>query len=327
MGVLNMYPAILTGKPYPIRAVWFAFTNFVNQCANSYKIINEMIPKLDFIVDTALFMDATARYADIVLPVCTFLEFSDLVGGPAPYLQLQQKVIEPLYESKSDVSILTDLAKRMGFGNHFNKSEEEYVDLLLDSGHSSVEGITVEKLKQGPARINISPGTPSTEVRFRTPSTRIEFYVEKLKPLGEELPVYKEPLEGEQASLADKYPLVFVQVHSKFRHHSSYANIPWLLELNPEPVVDISPEDAESRNIRDGDTVLVFNDRGKAKLAAKLNEGMKPGVINISQGWWFEQFDEGGFNTLSHDTINPAQDAIYEPNMAFNDVLVQVKKA
>ena len=327
MGVLNMYPAILSGKPYPIKAVWFAFTNFVNQCADSYKIINELIPKLDFIVDTALFMDATAQYADIVLPVCTFLEFSDMVGGPAPYLQLQQKVIEPLHESKSDVSILSELAKRMGFESYFDKTEEEFVELLLSSGHPSVEGITVEKLKEGPARINVSPGAPSTEVRFRTPSTKIEFYVEKLKPLGEELPVYKEPLEGKQAPLADKYPLVFVQVHSKFRHHSSYANIPWLLEINPEPVVDINPRDAESRGIKDGDPVIVFNDRGKAGLKAKINEGIKPGVINICQGWWFDQFTEGGFNTLSHDTINPAQDAIYEPNMAFNDVLVEVKKA
>ena len=330
LGILNMYPAILTGKPYPIKATWFAFTNFVNQCANSNKIINEIIPQLDFIVDTALFMDATAQYSDIVLPVCTFLEFSDMVNGPAPYLQLQQKVIEPLYESKSDVSILTELAKRMGFEDYFNKTEEEYVDLLLDSGHSSVEGINVARLKQGPARINVSPPAQDdkpTEIKFRTPSTRIEFYVEKLKPLCEELPVYKQPLEGKEAPLAEKYPLVFVQVHSKFRHHSSYANIPWLLEINPEPVMDIHPSDAESRGIKDGDPILVYNDRGNAKLKAKINEGIKPGIINISQGWWFEQFEEGGFNTLSHDTINPAQDAIYEPNMAFNDVLVQVKKA
>ena len=72
--------------------------------------------------------------------------------------------------------------------------------------------------------------------------------------------------------------------------------------------------------------VQVYNDRGKATLKAMVTAGVRPGVVNICQGWWFEQFGEGGFNTLSHDTINPAQDAIYEPNMAFNDVLVEVKK-
>jgi len=326
MGVMNMYQAILTGKPYPIKAVWFAFVNFINQCADSHKIISKLIPRLDFIIDAELFMNPTAQYADIVLPVCTFLEFSDLVLGPSPYLQLQQKVIEPLYESRSDVNILTELAKRMGFRSYFDKTEEEFIDLLLASGHPSVGGITVAMLKEGPAETKIPPTIPSAEARFQTPSTKIEFYVEKLKPLGEELPLYKEPVESGRTPLAEKYPLVFVQVHSKFRHHSSYANIPWLLELNPEPVVDINPADAESRGIKDGDWVIVFNDRGKAKLKAKLNEGIKPGVVNINEGWWFNQFGEGGFNTLTHNMINPAQDAIYEPNMAMNDVLVEVKR-
>lgn len=326
MGVLNMYPAILTGQPYPIKAAWIAFCNFVNQCANSYKIINEMIPKLDFIVDTELFMTPTAKYADIVLPVCSFLEFSDLVNRPPPYLQLQQKVIEPLYECKSDVSILTGLAKKLGFGEYFDKTEEELVDLLLASGHPSVEGITVKSLKEGPAKTRVSRAAPSAGVKFQTPSTKIEFYVEKLLPFGEALPVYKEPLESARSPLAKKYPLSFVQVHSKFRHHSSFANVPWLLEINPRPVVDINPQDATKRGIKDGDSVIVFNDRGRAVLKAKLNAGIKPGVVNINQGWWLGQFEEGGLNTLTHDAINPAQDVIFEPNMAMNDVLVEVKK-
>jgi len=332
MGILNTYPAILTEKPYPLKALWFAFTNFVNQCADSYKIINELFPKLDFIVDTALYMDDTARHADIVLPVCTFLEFSDMVRGPLPYLQLQQKVVEPLHESRSDVNILSDLAQRLGFGEYFDKTEEEFIDLLLDSGHASVEGINVARMREGPARINVVPPVPAAKEapptgRFRTASGKVEFYVEKLKPLGEELPIYREPLESGRSPLAEKYPLVFVQVHSRFRHHSSCANIPWLLQLNPHPVMDINPQDAASRGIKSGDAVVVYNDRGRLKLEAKINEAVQPGVVNIPQGWWFDQFGEGGHNVLSHDTINPAQDAIYEPNMAFNDVLVQVEKA
>jgi len=329
MGILNTYPAILEGRPYQLKALWFAFTNFVNQCANSYKIIGELFPKLELIVHTALFMDDTAKQADVVLPVCTFLEFSDMVGGPAPFLQLQQKVVEPLHEARSDVAILSDLAKRFDFASYFDKTEEEFVDLLLSSGHPSVEGINVEALRRGPGRINVTPPSPAAPGggRFRTASGRIEFYTEALRAVGEELPFYREPLESARTPRAEKYPLVYVQVHSRFRHHSSYANIPWLLQLNPRPVVDINPADAAPRGIRDGDEVVVYNDRGRVRLEAKLNEGVPPGVINICQGWWFEQFGEGGFNTLTHDTINPAQDIIYEPNMAFNDVLVQVEKA
>ncbi|MFC1990247.1 hypothetical protein ACFLVW_06835 [Chloroflexota bacterium] len=77
------------------------------------------------------------------------------------------------------------------------------------------------------AKIKIPPEAPSAKPRVQTPSTKIEFYVEKLKPLGEELPLYKEPLEIGRVPLAEKYPLVFVQVHSKFRNHSSFARVPW----------------------------------------------------------------------------------------------------
>jgi len=152
MGLLNMYDAIEFGKPYPIRAAWFAFINFVNQCANNRRIIHNIIPKLDFIVATELFMTSTAQYADVVLPVCTFLEFTDLVDGPHPFIQLQQRVIPPLYEAKSDVQILGELASRLGFGEAF-MSEEKFIELLLSSGHPSVAGISVDKLREGPVRI------------------------------------------------------------------------------------------------------------------------------------------------------------------------------
>ncbi len=331
MGVMNLYPAILEGNPYPVKALWIALTNFVNQCADANKIINELIPNLDFIVDTELFMTTTAQYADIVLPVCTFLEFSDMVQadmkvGHAQYIQLQQKAIEPLYECRSDANILNDLAKRFGFEQYYDKTEEGYIAELLNSGHPSVKDITVEALKEGPIKTDVKPPPPTAEVKFRTPSTKIEFYVEKLKPLGEELPIYKEPMESRKTPLAKKYPLSFVQVHSRFRNHSSFANVPGLLALNPEPLLDIHPTDAESRGIKDGDEVIAYNDRGRIKLKAKINEGIKPGLVNLSHGWWFNQFKEGGVNALTHNTINPAQDIIFEPNMAFNDVLVEVEK-
>lgn len=326
LGVMKMYDAIISGKPFPIKAVWFAFINFINQCANTNRIIKELVPRLEFIVDTDLFMSSTAQYSDIVLPVCTFLEHSDLINGPYPYLQLQQRVIEPLYECKSDVEILNGLAMRMGFERYFDQSEEEFVDLLLASGHPSVEGINVEALRKGPAKVNTAAYPFTSNTRFHTPSGKIEFYTERLRQFGEELPVYKEPLESVKSSLSQKYPLVFIQGHSRFRHHSMYSNVPWLREINPEPVVEMNPVDAQKRGVSDSDMVVVYNDRGRVKLKARLNTGVQSGVVNITQGWWFKHFAEGNFNSLTHNIINPAQDYIYEPNMAMNDNLVEVKR-
>jgi len=105
------------------------------------------------------------------------------------------------------------------------------------------------------------------------------------------------------------------------------ANIPSLLKLDPEPTLEINPADAGPRNIGDRDVVRVFNDRGQAKLRAKLSQRIKPGVINVMQGWWPEQYIGGHHNELTHDMINPAQQLIMDPNAALYDVLVEVEKA
>ena len=328
LGILQLYDAIISGKPYPVKAVWFSFINFLNQCANSGKIEKEVFPNLDFIVDTELFMTPTARYADILLPVCSFLEFADLVPHPYPYIQYQQKVMEPLHESRSDVDIASDIAKRLGFSEYFDMGEEGFVDLILDSKDPSMEGITREKLTKGAMPLKYIPEMEQPfDMPFSTPSGKIEFYCEDLYEEGQALPYQLDPLETPLAGKKGKYPLAFIQGHSRFRTHSMFANVESLLELNPEPLVEINPADAADRDIRDGDKVVVYNDRARTKLKARISTGVAPGVINIMQGWWIDQFEEGSVNHLTHDVINPVQEKIYEPNMHMNDVAVEIIKA
>ncbi|MEX2705201.1 MAG: molybdopterin-dependent oxidoreductase [Candidatus Freyrarchaeum guaymaensis] len=327
LGILQLYDAVIRGKPYPIKAVYFAFINFVNQCANSGKIINEVFPNLEFIVTADLFMTPTARYSDIVLPACSFLEFSDFLPHPYPYVQLQQKVIEPLYESKSDVDIAAGIAERLGFGEYFEGGEEAFIDLIMQ--HPSLGGITREKLKkQGAMTLPFIPDTGKrVDIRFSTPSGKIEIYAESLVEFGQALPVYLPPLEAPVMSEGKRYPLAFIQGHTRFRTHSTFANVSALLRMNPEPVVEINPVDAEKRNISDGDLVTVFNDRARTTLRARVTEAVRPGVVNITEGWWLDQFREGSVNHLTHDVINPVHEYVYEPNMSMNDVAVEVKRA
>jgi molybdopterin-containing oxidoreductase family molybdopterin binding subunit len=322
--LLQMYEAIMTGKPHPIKALWIAKHNFVNQGPNMNKVLKELLPRLEFVVTADMFMNASAQYSDIVLPACTQFEFTDLIV-PQPhchtYMLLQQKVIEPLYESKPDLDILTELAKRMGLGEFFEKDAEGYIEQLLDSGHPSMQGSTLERLKKGPI--------PLPEHRipaFNTPSGRFEFYSEKLKKFGQELPVYIEPLESARKPLAKKYPLTLLTTHSRFRAHSQFANIPWLKELDPEPLVEMNPADAKKRGIKDRDIARVFNDRGYVKLKAKVHEGIMPGIVNIPQGWEPVSYIEGHHQTLTHDVINEAQLSVFVPNPAYYDILVEVEK-
>jgi molybdopterin-containing oxidoreductase family molybdopterin binding subunit len=146
LGILQLYDAVISGNPFPVKAVWFSFINFLNQCANSGKIKDEMFPNLDFIVAAELFMTPTARYADILLPVTSYLEFSDFIPHPHPYVQLQQKAIEPLHEARSDVDIAAGLAERLGFSEYFQGGEDAFVDLILDSKNASLEGSLIPRM-------------------------------------------------------------------------------------------------------------------------------------------------------------------------------------
>ncbi|MFC1823525.1 molybdopterin-dependent oxidoreductase [Thermodesulfobacteriota bacterium] len=329
MPIMKMYEAVMTGKPYPIKALWIAGTNLLNQIPDNNIVISELVPSLDFIVVADMFMNLSAQYADIVLPVCSSYEHLNLVtpvDPVIPYMQIQQKVIEPLYESKPDFTIVSELGSRMGFEEQFDINEEEGIELLLNSGHPSVKGISLETLKEGPVKL------PDYEIpvkvpAFRTPSGRIEFYSEAMIQFEQELPVYKEPLESGRRPLAEQYPLVCLSTHTKYRFHSTLANVSLSRELDPEPLVEMNPVDAEKRSIQDGDNVLVFNDRGNCRLKAKIHNGIRAGVVNINQGWWPEDYAEGTHQALTHAAVNPAQEVSFEPNAALYDVLVEVKKA
>lgn len=324
MPLMALYDAITKGEPFPIKAIWCMWHNLINQMPNTHRIIGELLPKLELLVVCDLFMTETAKYADYVLPVASFYECTDIcrVDLENPYLQLQQKVIEPLYESKSDFQIAAELGRRMGYGEYFSKTEEQYIEEILASGHPTMEGVTLERLKEGP----VMAQPLDRPQQLGTPSGRIEFYVERIKQFGQELPIYIEPLESARSAKAKNYPLSLLSTHHSNRVHSTMANIPSLLKNDPEPTLEINPVDAEPRNIGDGDVVRVFNDRGQLKVRAKLSQGIKPGVVNITEGWWPEQYIEGHINQLTHDEINPVQQHILQPNAAFYDVLVEVEK-
>ena len=318
---LLVYDAIEKGEPYPIKALVVTNSNYVITFPNQNKILHDLFPKLDFIVVADLFMTDTAKYADIVLPSTSWFENEDVVASMHPHVMFQEKAIEPLYECKSDLEIFTLLGKKMGAGQQWSKTAEEYMQLIFDDPKLRDAGITLEKLKsEGSLRVVPAPYIPFQDLKFGTPSGRIEFYSEKL---NEKLPVFHPPIEAwPDNPLASKYPLVCIQAGSRFRVHTQYFNTPWLRELDPRPFVEINPFDAKLRGVNDRDVVEVYNDRGNVKLHAKLSEALRPGMVNISRGCTTSQFIQGNSQQLVADHRNP--DTL---NCSFFDTLVEVKKA
>ena len=329
------------GKPYPIKVLFNSYRNDLH-CDGHVEGYREIFKGIDLVVVMDIFMTRTAQYADIVLPEATIYERDDVVTA-TDYIQRMEKAIEPLYETKTALEIWSEIARRVGLGEYFQQGPRDYMRVLLDSGHPSVANITLERLeKEKIVRGNVPfpPEIPFVRKEFPTPSGRIEIYNELLVEFGQELPIHQETLESPLRSLlAKQYPLTFLTAKVRATTHSVMANVDWMKEISSEPMLDMNPIDAEKRGIKDGDLVVAFNDRGKVKLKARLNEAVRPGTVNVPHGWWPEQFAEGHYSDLLHrmddlSIIDPVleEDFVIRDSRACSglihyDCLAEVQKA
>jgi len=336
---MNFCDAVLKDDPYPVRAAWFMIDNFAQQMSDRNQVVKAMMA-LDFCVVSDYMLSATCDIADVVLPACTYLEKTDLLSSNNFYLQYMPKIIDPLFESKSDLDAIAMVADKMGVGQYFDQSPDEYLRQIMHLGQAdadpTVKGLTWEQLTSEAVHLNTDPMpyVPFFNKQFPTKSGKIEFYVEMLLPFGQELCEHQEPIEASPTNpLYKKYPLVFLSTHTKFRTHSQFVTLPWLNEINNggQGFLEINPTDATPRGIGDGDVVRIFNDRGQLKVRARLTESMKPGVVNCYQGGWdtirVKHYIEGHPNNLTHQIANPAQALIpnFPSNAAYYDCLVQVE--
>jgi molybdopterin-containing oxidoreductase family molybdopterin binding subunit len=241
-------------------------------------------------------------------------------------------MLKPYGESMSDIQIFSQVAKRLGKGQYWNRTDEEWIRVYLeDSKHPAMEGFNWKKFVEDgifvrkDGRFDIV--NAFTDHKYKTQTGKFEFYSERLKPVGHELPVYTPLLEDPKGPLAKKYPLMFIQYHDRTNVHTQHIGIPAIQGVFKEPYVEINPKDADKRGIKHGDKVKMYNDRGSCVLKAFISEGIMPGVLAMPQGWTPEYFEEGHHQELTHLTINPVEMLVSESNFAAYDNLVEIVKA
>ena len=337
--IVKIADAILEGKAggyfSDIKMLFVMHTNFANQFPDINKIAKSLKSQnLEFIVVAEQLMTATARFADILLPVNTFMERNDIAtGGATPYYGYVKKVIDPLYESKSPLDICRELAIRMGFPDYIEGTDEEWMKELVRGSditdYDTFKETALFKINLAEPRIIFKEQIDNPEKNpFPTPSGKIEIYSQKLADMNspEIPPIAKYIPSGEnrESPLAAKYPLQLITTHFKLRAHSQFDNIPWLRELETQAMM-LNTVDAQIRNISDGDKVRVWNDRGEVIIPAKVTERIMPGVVDIPQGAWYrpdeQGVDRGGCaNVLTKDEPSPGGAFCY------NTSLVQVQK-
>ena len=291
---------MVTGKPYPIKALLIAGNNAALTWPDTSKFMRGR-QNLDLMVVTDIFMTDTAKMADLVLPGTTFLErpeIKDYLGRGYSMVALGNRVVEPVPNCMEDWKIWAELGKRMGYAEYFPwENAEELITHLLEP-----TPITLEGLRQNPGGIFYAETEFKKYLKdgFRTPSGKVEIYSETLKEYGyDPLPVFHEPIESpvSRPALADKYPLMFLGAgKTRTYTHSQYRNLPSLRKLIPEPLLSINPGTAQELGIGDGDWVRVESARGNIKLKASLTADVHPGIVAMLYGW-----SEANANYLTDD--------------------------
>ena len=327
--VINMNrlgAALLEADP-PVRSLFVFNSNPAAVAPNSRRVLAGLAREDLFTVVHELFLTDTALQADLVLPATSQFEHWDLHKAYGHlYVSLNRPVMAPRGEARSNWDVQRELAQWLGFSDAaFDESAETIIRNALTHGGSAVAGISWERLlEEGTCRLQYPrPMTPFADGRFATPSGKVELFSEQLAARGEDpLPHWEVDAESREANpdRAQRYPLQLVSAASHHFLNSSFANVPALRRLAGDPTIEIHPDDAAPRQIRDGDWVEVTNDRGSYSARAAVGETIPPGTVFTPTVWWPQHAPDGrGVNCTTSDAV-----ADYSGGATFHDNLVEV---
>jgi anaerobic selenocysteine-containing dehydrogenase len=260
-------------------------------------------------------MTDSAAFADVVLPAATSFECHDLYPSYGhQVLQRGEPVIPPVGEALPNTEIFRRLAARFGFDDPALRADDaQLMDDAVDGDDPRLQG-------QRPSRLPTGQGLAMTfggeeAVLFRnvfpaTPTGKVELLSGYLaEKYGQPLPGFR-PNEG-------SYPLTLISPGSERRINSTFGG---LRHSDEVPPLEMHPQDARGRGLRDGQAVRVWNDLGEVHLPLRVSDAVPPGVVCSLKGAWLRTSDNG--QTVS--ALTPAHHADISEGACYNDALVEV---
>ena len=255
------------------------------------------------------FWTPAARAADIVFPVTTTLEREDIgYSAQERYVVAMHRVMEPVGESRNDYDIYRELSARLGTEQAFTegKTAGQWTRALYENFRTRYprlefpdfdtfwqEGM-LDLFKGEPSYVMFADFRKDPVVsKLETKTGKLEIFCETIAGFGyADCPghaTWLEPAEWLGSSKAQRFPLhmlsdqPFTKLHSQL-DHSAYSKANKI--KGREPVL-VNRDDAKARGIADGDIVRLFNDRGSCLAGARLSDRIRPGVVKLSTGAWF----------------------------------------
>ena len=293
--------AILTGKPYPVRAMFVSGVNIAVTYPGSQRTI-EALKSLDFLAVAGHSMNPTAALADIVLPKTTTLEEEDVsVNAQGPCVTWTGAVAAREGEVRADVEIAAGLVERLAARGVANpalmpwRTQRGFNEHLLKDTTLSIEALAAA----GYAEFEHTLGNFEAQ-DFKTASGKVELWSQRMADAGlDPLPNYEPTGASTENDPAFPYTLQ-TGLREKTYHHSRFREQAWARKVSPDPLLKIHPETAKAIGIGEGDWVHIETPRGNGacRVKASITDATAPGIVVTGMGWWLPEAAGPEFGAL-----------------------------
>ena len=290
----RVYDAILTGEPYPVKAL-VSFGSDLLLGHGDPLHGKAALEAIEFYVHVDTTINPSAAFADLLLPASTcweheaLLPFFEIAEDTMNWVQLRPPVAKSVGESRSDIEIIIDLARRLGLSEQFFHGDFE----AALNHQLAPSQISAHTLRQNPIGLHAIVTTShrkyaQSDARtgeprgFETPTRRIEIYSTPFAQAGYP-PI---PSIDARAGADQRYPLNLTFYRLVQFCDEQHRNIPRLRRTVPEPFLEIHPKTARAADIIDGEWISLETETGKVRLKAKFNDSLHPDVVATVYGWW-----------------------------------------
>ncbi|MDY0909491.1 bifunctional nitrate reductase/sulfite reductase flavoprotein subunit alpha [Microbacterium sp. CFBP9034] len=319
-GTIDMYRSMAAGE---IKAAWIICTNPVASVANRASVIAGLEAAELVIVQDVFTETATNAYADILLPATLWVESEGVMVNSDRTMTLVQRATEAPGDALPDWLTICRVAQAMGFaeGFAFGSAEEVFDEIRRFWNPQTgwdVRGVSYDRLRRGPVQWPAPAGDVEDRhpiryvndgvsqslhrhadgsvprLAFATPSRRAQFFAR--------------PHLGPSELPDDDFPWILNTGRLQHQWHTmtKTGKVGKLMRLNPDPFVEIHPQDAEAQGIAAGDLVEIASRRGRVVLPAVLTDRVQPGGCFAPFHWNDEHGEYLTVNAVTSDAVDAA---------------------